>query len=586
MDALLPEKLERLSKSLEPFHKKYDPLLRMLRVPFQTTSFRKVLNGLPLHPTRESLRYAAALLDTGDPRLQRRGVSVLSQILRLQERNPSCKNYGYWPKYLEDRSSRIVPLDENWCEFLGKHLIRIKLNHSSILSEKLVAQLDAAILLAARTIQRRNVPIDYTNIAVLGIYVALMTAQIYGVEDLHAYGLTRLRQFHARVSAQGGFDEYNSPTYTVITLTALGYCRLHIMDPEAKSLIEDIYYLAWEEIAWHFHAPTRQWSGPHSRSYSVLLEQDVLALIERSTPEWIKFGISETCIALDEHWLTLPCPPTLEAYFLPLKEPRTVSRTLTQKSPHQTLTTYLTPTFSLGTISYSDFWEQRRPLLAYWGSSDNPSYLRLRCLRDGVDFAAAQFFSVQHEGQVLGGVSFANDLNWGNPYKDKNPTSKNLGKSLCLCFEFGGVPKTFDLKNQVLLPTDVKPGVQLFCNGLYFQIVVLYAQFGEHASQWKIHQKGDRLYLNLLLWSEKTKKFYFDTLSQGGIGFAFQMASENPSLPSVLVGTYDGWLEMNWDGLRLKFRNQPANQASLNAFAFPALFPSGVNKNRDLGRSP
>lgn len=59
--------------------------------------------------------------------------------------------------------------------------------------------------------------------------------------------------------------------------------RKYVKDGASRQLLERLYHIAWEEIAQHFHAPTRQWAGPHSRCYSTLLDAGVLAMIQRAT---------------------------------------------------------------------------------------------------------------------------------------------------------------------------------------------------------------------------------------------------------------------------------------------------------------
>ena len=54
--------------------------------------------------------------------------------------------------------------------------------------------------------------------------------------------------------------------------------------------MEALYRTAWDEIASHFHPPTRQWAGPHSRCYSTLLGRGTLALIQRATDGRVNFG--------------------------------------------------------------------------------------------------------------------------------------------------------------------------------------------------------------------------------------------------------------------------------------------------------
>jgi hypothetical protein len=566
MSILPPEKICRLHKALEPLHRQYDSPVGLLKVPFQSSGAFKLLQGFSVHPTRESLSYAVALLDTGEQNMYQRAIRILQGILPLQDRNPNSRTYGVWPKYLEAKLLKIVKPDPNWCEFLSQHLLRIALHHRDSLPPKLITQVDSAILHAARAIRQRDVPYEYTNIAAMGIYVTLIAAQIYRITDLYEYALTRLRGFHDYTIEQSGFSEYNSPTYVIVTLKILGRLRQDVVAFEAKKLAENLYQLTWKEIAYHFHPSILQWAGPHSRSYSTLLETDVIALIERSTSEQINFGIADAHPTIDEHWLLLPCPPDLEPFFGLWIQPRTVSQTLTHKVPKQILTTYLDPAFSLGTINYSDFWCQRRPLVVYWGIPSKPGYLRLRCLHNGIDFAAAQFFSIQHEGNVLAGVSFANDIHPVNPYVDWDKI-RDLKVSLTdlrLRFELGGSFNADELLAQLSPRMDLKSPIQFYLSSLCFQVLVPYARFGHTSGRWEIHQGESCCYLDVVLWSGRKRTFALSGLGECAIGFALQITTENTSTSEVLIDTSNNWLEMNWNGLILKLQTQSANQSSLN----------------------
>jgi len=565
MGSLSEEKLTRLHSALAPLNQQYDPIARMLRVPLKSYGFLRFFQGFPVHPTRESVSYAAALLDTGDRALSQRAIKTLRQVLPLQDQQPDSKTYGIWPKYLEEKPFKIVQPDPNWADFLGTCLLQIILAHRHNLPPELVVSIDAAIAHAARAIQKRNVPLEYTNIAIMGIYVTLVTAQTYALPDLHDYAMARLRDFHAYTFEQGGFSEYNSPTYTVIALKVLGRLRLHVQDVEAQPLIEALYRLAWEEIAYHFHPPSMQWAGPHSRSYSTLLEPEVIALIERSTSERIQFGVAEMHPAIDEHWLSLPCPPDLEPLLLSVDTPRTVTRTLSKKIPKQILTSYMVSTFTLGTVNYSDFWHQRRLLLAYWGDSKAPSYLHLRCLHNNIDFAAAQFFSVQSEGRVLAGIAFANDMNPTNPYIPHKPRdSKLLTKDLRLRFEFKGVLTGVEFKTKPTALVKSQSKVHLYLGGLHFQILIPYAQFGETEARWEVTQSESHLYLDLVLWSGQQRLFDLMELERAAIAVALGISLEAAILPDMLVDAHDGYLTVNWEHLGLGFLNHPATQLLLN----------------------
>lgn len=564
----MQEKLSRLQTALEPLHRQYDPLAKLLRVPLQATGYFKGFQGCPVHPTRESLRYATALLEIEDPKLHQRAIQILQQILPLQDQNPSSKTYGTWPKYLEEKLFKIVQPDQNWCDFLSTQLLQISLYHRHCLSASLIAQVDRAILHATKAIQQRKVPYEYTNIAIMGIYVTLIAAQIYEIPELYQYAIERLRGFYDYTVAQNGFSEYNSPTYSIVTLKVLGRLRRDVMDADAKQWVETLYRLIWEEIASHFHVPTGQWAGPHSRSYSTLLAPETIALIERSTSNAIHFGVAEAHPSVEEYRLGLPCPADLESLLLESHQPRTVCKTLCQRIPHQILTTYLAPTFSLGTVNYSDLWSQRRSLLAYWGTPGKPNYLRIRCLHNGTDFATAQFFSGQREGNVLAGVSFANDIDPVNPYLNwgKIRDLKIVSKDLRLRFELGGAFNSRHLVDQLSGFTDIKSPLRFCLNGLYFQILIPYARLGSHSGKWEIHAEESCVYLDLVLWSGKAKTFHLSQLKQAAIAFVLQITTDNTPVSAILLHKVEHALELNWNNLNLKIWTRSANQSFLNSW--------------------
>ncbi|MFB2839413.1 hypothetical protein [Floridanema evergladense] len=567
------QKMVRLEQALAPLHEKYDRLAKMLRVPFRAIGFFKFLQGIPVHPTRESLYYAVALMDTEDPKMYQRAIEIIQQILSLQDKDPHSKTYGIWPKYLEERPFKIVNPDPNWREFLATQLLQLALYHRPNLPVKLMVEVDLAILCAARNIQQRNVPLDYTNIAIMGIYVTLVTGQIYEINDLYNYGINRLQEFFQYILEQDSFSEYNSPVYTVITLELLGRLRLYANEFNnviVAELVEPLYRLCWKEIAVHFHPPTRQWAGPHSRSNSTLLPIEVLTLIERSTSELIDFGSLEKYAALNEYRLPLPCPADLETLFFYLNEPRTVTQTLLKRLPNQVLKSYLTPAFTLGSVNYSDFWHQRRPLLIYWGTYQEPSYLRVRCLYNNIDYAAAQFFTVQNEGNILAGVCFATDINPINPYiSQKKKYNFQLPiADLRLRFEFGGSINMKNLKTQLSSLATLNSNVCLSFGDLNIQIQIPYAQFARSKGKWQIHQDSQCFYLDMVLCTGKNQVFNFSNLSQSAIAFALKVSTEKILSPEVSINIIDNWLEMEWENLNLKLWTKPAEQQFLNTSTF------------------
>jgi len=62
-------------------------------------------------------------------------------------------------------------------------------------------------------------------------------------------------------------SEYNSLTYTALDLTFLALIAEYAKNPEARSLARFLEEALWINIAMHYHAPSNQFAGPHSRSY-------------------------------------------------------------------------------------------------------------------------------------------------------------------------------------------------------------------------------------------------------------------------------------------------------------------------------
>jgi hypothetical protein len=87
-------------------------------------------------------------------------------------------------------------------------------------------------------------------------------------------GLRRLAEFRriigdrrSRSKRQVEMSEYNSPTYTALDLWFLAVIAEHADLTEARDLALFLEQRLWVDVAMHFHGPSKQFAGPHSRSY-------------------------------------------------------------------------------------------------------------------------------------------------------------------------------------------------------------------------------------------------------------------------------------------------------------------------------
>jgi hypothetical protein len=524
-----PEQAARLDRALATWDAQFDPAEQMVRRPFSSPGYHTKLTGGFVHPTRDSLNYALGLLDTGKPEKLARAVAILRRVIALQDADPKSRTYGIWSWFLEEPLPAMSPPDWNWADFNGVTLLQVSRDHRSRLPSDLADSVDRAILHACGAIKNRNVGPSYTNIAIMGTYVTLVAGEHLKVPEYLDYGLNRLAGIHAYTRENGTFEEYNSPTYTVVALLELSRLKAHVRDASAQPMIEDLLRRAWEEFATHFHSPTRQWAGPHSRAYSSLTAPGTLALVQRATGGRVDFGVDLP----DREELRLPvaCPADFEPYFRTLAAPRTVTETFIRRS-NTVGRTYLHPQYALATVNQGDLWNQRRALLLHFGSAARPGYLHLRFLKDGYDFASAWLKSAQSEGAAVGIVNLVTDGGDTHISLDMVKNARIRARDLRLRFEIGGdaaagvgIAAGSD-ERRFLVKTDA----------LSMAVDVVHARLGEREGS--VISGGDdaHKWIDVVLHEGTEREFDLAALQEAAVGFVVSIGQSPQPVTQVERG--------------------------------------------------
>lgn len=364
-----------------------------------------------VHPTRESLDYALGLLELGGDARRARAQAVVSRVLDLQDADPKSPWFGLWGWYSEEPPSQMAPADDDWAGFIGATLLLIDFRHAATLPDHLRQRIRHAIHHAAVSIMRRDVPMTYTSSAAMGAFVTLAAAELLNDADLRAYASGRIARFAQTIDVTGSFDEYNSPHFARVALTNLARIRAYVKDAHARQLAARIEERLWLHLASHWDAPRLQFAGPMSRCYSTDL----------GSPAWLEKALDGRLHLLDRDKSNQPllpgdietaihdvrCPTSVAPLFLSPQIPRQHRELFVNAPTPVQGVTWLDRRFSLGSVNRGDFWNQRRPILAYFGDASRPARsITVRVIKDGYDFASAQLFSIQERNCLLAVVNF------------------------------------------------------------------------------------------------------------------------------------------------------------------------------------
>ena len=412
-----------LARLLKYYDQHYDPSEQMLKVPFHASGYHsRIADGIEVHPTRESLYYAVALLQRGRTEDVAAANAILRKVLSLQEtavqRN---KFYGVWPWLLEEPLEEMSSVDLNWADFCGSAIAQILVQHQDQLAdEKLILQMKQSLNRAAVAIRNRNVNAGYSNIAVLGGGVCAVAGEILEDRDLLEYGRSRLKKVVLLTEQIKGFAEYNSPTYGKVVI---GECERILQlsnDREVRESAETIRVAAWQIFAESFHLGTQQWAGPHSR-----LSQ------RRLTDTLVMFLNHRTGLTIEPHPRAMNERPRGYGIVTPTNCPETLLENLKESAKNTLVlkrifkfgsdgnpaifgTTWKTDDACLASVNRASFWTQRKPISGYWRTKEDPAVaFQVRFLHDGKSFASMGVRAVQNKNRILFAVhSLQNRGDW------------------------------------------------------------------------------------------------------------------------------------------------------------------------------
>jgi len=505
--------------------------------------------GAKFHHVRSSFQYALALLNSGERLFRNRAFEVIRKTLSLQDQDTKSATCGVWPYYLEEPfKTKKSPPDYNMADFNAVTLIEIWMNHAAILPSDIKINLKKGLSLAAFSIKKRAISNGYTNIALMGTYVTYMAAQISGDKDLTLYAKNRLKSFYDYSIKKGGFTEYNTPHYTAVALDELNRMQMFIVDKNDKLMVDSLYYMGWDMLARHYHIPTAQSVGPNSRVYVSLVPATYTNFLSEALGNKIIAPI-DTIYNYRTYGRTQhQVPEPLRHYFTQPVFPRTEIDVFEPDTPQIIGTAYLTSKFALSSCNQAVLWNQRRPLIAYWGSKNAPKYLQVRLLHDMYDFSSASITTQQIENKVLAGVNFSKGLGDKHINIDMIKNGKFNASDLRLRFEFGGAT----LPPNLQLPTQLNQILVFNIDGLYFNINLFEAGFENNIGYWEKGADKTTTWLDFVLFKGEKSEFDLNNLKKAIAAFTLSINDKKTVDETNPIFLYNGvFLNATWGDLKI-----------------------------------
>ncbi|MBN9658805.1 MAG: hypothetical protein J0H49_11550 [Acidobacteria bacterium] len=537
---------ELVRKSVQIADEKFDPEHKMISVILGPEyRYHTKMRECRAHPTRDSLAYALFLLEEGSKERVERAKEILDRVLNLQVVDPESKWYGIWGWYMEEPPDKMAPADWNWADFNGSLLLVIEFRNGGKLGAELRGRVRESIRHAAHSVKRRNVSMSYTNIAMKGTFVTQAAAELLGDEELRVYAKDRMVRLCQAIDETGSFAEYNSPTYALVSLTALTRIRMFVKDAEAKRRADLLERRLWLHMAAHWDAARKQFAGPMSRCY----RNDI------GYPAWLEKALSGRLKLVTPQNRTddgdtgihdYRCPADLVVRFLKA-EPGRAHRELFQASPQTAGTTYFSKDFSLGTVNRGDFWVQRRPLIGFFGDDSRPARtVQLRVVKDGYDFSSALFYSTQRGPRVLGMINFR------NPGGDKHISLDPIKNGE---FDCGRLFVEFDIEGLDAFSVEqIENAVFVKSKGLQLRFRVLDARWGARRPELKVSKTTQSVTVTLdLKPADGPKRVRWSEVSTAYAAFALELADGDGTFPdsAPVSKLEDSVLRAEWGELKL-----------------------------------
>ncbi len=502
--------------------------------------------GTKVYSTRAAMDYGACLIASPNKEHQRRGNEILDRVFAMQDRNPESRTFGVWAWYANEPLEEMASVDFNWADFQGAVIAVVLRDYSDRLTGEVREKAKKALEYCCRAIIKRNVGPDYTNIAIMGATVTSAAGEILDRTDFLEYGRKRIQRNLEYYREVGGFNEYNSPNYAMVVVHELERMLYLVKDAECRAASTELLNETWKMIAMHYHVPTREWAGPHSRAYSDRLPAPSRNAILSRAGVLPKDGPTYSNILVDP----TPAPETLRHYFVDVPTDPVQLEEFYAKGRRPEFetygTTYMDAVLALGSASYHTFWEQTRGLIAYWkmpnaARESASAMLKMRFLHDGEDFTSVWGRHRQNGAKLVSAIGFLKNQGSMHPSFDRPSDGVFRAKSFRIVYLLnakGATVKKLDGNRFELAAGPVRAVVHPAVDSHFLGTPV----------EWRAEQGDGSASVIGICYEGEEKAFPFREMGKSQIGVGLELLQGDAEPTKAPVQLVESDLESKQDG--------------------------------------
>ena len=482
----------------------------------------------------ESIEYALYLLNCNEEKNRNVAIKIITEVLKYQNINKNSQYYGYWRYFMEVPVEQMLQHESFRKPFhnsvICMALLQIFQVFKESLPQDLIDSIRDAILRTTLTYSS-----EYTNFLPIEVlhyaYTALISGEIFNKPDLTKYSEQILQNLYTRSKYQNSLAEHNV-LFNFENITRI----LSLLINSAKrttcvNMAKEMNDMLWKDLATHFHYPTMQIAGPHSKANTFFVDKSFHTFLYYALNEKVNLPHISHKFGELAH-----CPSKYIQYFSGEKNIEYSQQLVSYGMSFpffrfsSVATAYIKPSYTFSSFNREFFWNTRHPFTGYFGNyaSNNVYCFKLDVLHDFHCYASAALHNIQHYGNALGHITFLTDKGDQHIVYDSHGGIIEA-KDFRVRFSIFGKIDDLEITHQ-------KDSLKVTYQDTTIYYNIPYVQFDGYNVTYRFSQEDGAMYFDAIIYSGEKKKINFHELQKAVLEFTFLITSSG-KLPCAPINT-------------------------------------------------